>query len=274
MQGFIQTITGCISSLANVKLLTTPSSPFTILLSEEKSIVFHLVDLETYVQWSAEHDCSTFFSDLSTQFELQELQLIHVWEDVWSLRKGLVEARIASLLGEFTRYHARQTVVKKITKPTLIDFLTQHHLQAPINGRYKYGLYKGEELLAVASFSAGRPMDRDGNMYNSYELLRFANKTGSVVAGGLSKLMSYFIKEQNPDDIMTYVDRDWGSGKGYRQLGFEQVGLLPPQLFLLGLNTNERYYEHRVAEEKNTSNDYLYVYNSGSYKYIKDLKQK
>jgi hypothetical protein len=272
MQGFIQTITGYISSLANVKASVNSSSPFTILLSEEKSIAFHIIDLETYIQWSAEHDCTTFFSDLSAQFELQGLQLIQVWEDVWSIRKSLVEARIASLLGKFTRYHARQTVVRKITKPTLIGFLTEHHLQVSINGKYKYGLYKGEELLAVASFSAARPIDRDGNVYSSYELLRFTNKTGCVVAGGLSKLISHFVNEQNPDDVMTYVDRDWGSGKGYKQLGFEQVGLLPSQPFLLDLNTNERYYEHRLAEEK-ISNNCLYVYNSGSYKYIKGLKQ-
>ncbi|MDR2938228.1 MAG: hypothetical protein LBU92_04735, partial [Prevotellaceae bacterium] len=217
----------------------------------------------------AQQNCECFFRDLSEKYEQKNIQLIHVWEDVWRLKKEQVEARIAALLGKFTRYHARLTEVKKITNPVLVDFLQQHHLQVAIGGRYKYGLFFKGEIVAVASFSAVRPMLRNGVEYRSHELLRFANKTGCVVAGGLSKLLSHFIAEQNPDDVMSYVDRDWGSGKGYKILGFEQVGELPPQLFLLDTKINLRYYEH----QKNANENIVTICNSGSYKFIKDVKK-
>ena len=267
-ENFVPALASRIASIAQCCALQDTDTPFALRYVPEKNIAFHLVDLSTYQRLSAQQNCEHFFRDLSKKYEQKGVQLIHVWEDVWRRQPAQVEARIAALLGRFTRYHARLTAVKKITNPVLVDFLQQHHLQVSIGGRYKYGLFYKEELLAVASFSAVRPMLRNGMEYRSYELLRFANKTGCVVAGGLSKLLSHFIVEQNPDDVMTYVDRDWGRGKGYKMLGFEQVGELPPQLFLLDTKTNLRHYAHRKIEK----NDYITIYNSGSYKFIRDIK--
>jgi len=264
---FVATLSAHISNFAACLKLHDPQTPFAVVSVPEKNIAFHLVDLHTYQLLSAQQHCECFFRDLSEKYGQKGVQLVHVWEDVWRRQPVQVEARVAALLGKFTRYHARLTIVKKITNPVLIDFLAQHHLQVPIGGRYKYGLFYKEELLAVASFSALRPMLRNGVEYRSYELLRFANKTGCVVAGGLSKLLSHFIGEQNPDDVMTYVDRDWGSGKGYKILGFEQVGELPPQLFLLDTKMNLRHYAYRRIEENNS----ITIYNSGSYKFIRDV---
>ncbi len=192
-----------ISALAPCCELHDMDTPFALIHVTEKNIAFHLVDLNTYQLLAAQRSCEYFFRALSEKYAQKEIQIIHVWEDVWRRQPLQVEARMAALLGRFTRYHARSTTVKKITNPVLIDFLHHHHLQVPIGGRYKYGLFLGKELLAVASFSAVRPMLRNGVEYRSHELLRFANRTGCVVAGGLSKLLAHFIEEQHPDDIMT-----------------------------------------------------------------------
>jgi hypothetical protein len=269
---FAHTVSNHIAQLAEVEPVEPVDSPFPILFVSQKNVAFHLIDLQTYQNFSAQQDCSAFFANLSTLYERQKKQLVHVWEDVWLLHPQLVEARVAVLLGKFTRYHARLTAVRKITNPVLVDFLRQHHLQVPIIGRYKYGLFFKEELLAVASFSAARSVVRSGVEYRSYELLRFANKTGCVVAGGLSKLLSHFISEQNPDDVMTYADRDWGNGKGYKQLGFELVGLTEPQEFALDSSTRQRRYLSEQNPSGISESDCLRVFNSGSYKYIKLLK--
>jgi hypothetical protein len=83
-------------------------------------------------------------------------------------------------------------------------------------------------LVAVATFSAGRKMKNKPEYYRSYELIRFANKIGFRVVGGLSKLIKGFLNEREVGDIMTYVDRTWSRGKGFEKIGFEKIGELPP----------------------------------------------
>ncbi len=61
-------------------------------------------------------------------------------------------------------------------------------------------------------------MTRSKNPYRSYEMVRFANVTGVTVTGGLSKLIKAFAEEVKPDDIMTYVDREWSDGKATANL--------------------------------------------------------
>jgi hypothetical protein len=242
-------------------------TPFPVVQAVDKNIAFHLVELNTCLNLQKNMD-RFFFSRLSAQFEQRGVQLVQLWEDVWRRQRSLVESRIAVLLGNFKRYHARQTTVKSIANPVLKQFLQQHHLQVAINGRYKYGLFLNGELLAVASFSAVCPINRSGKIYRSYELLRFANQAGCVVAGGLSKLLAHFVQQQQPDDIMTYADCDWGTGQSYRQLGFTQVGVLAPQPFLVDTATFERHY----ADRANATNATITCYNSGSYKFVKLFK--
>ncbi|ULT28536.1 hypothetical protein KUH03_19615 [Sphingobacterium sp. E70] len=87
-------------------------------------------------------------------------------------------------------------------------FLVEHHLQTALPGKYRYGLYEQGELVSIAVFSGGRRMNDKNEEYRSFELLRFCNKSGYNVIGGLSKLITAFAKDFHPGDIMTYTDRD------------------------------------------------------------------
>lgn len=207
-----------------------------------------------------------FFADMSMQFQRQGMQLVHLWEDVWRRNMELVERRMAVLLGRFVRYHARKTKVRSIDNNVLKDFLRHHHLLPAIGGRYKYGLFQENELLAAASFSGSCTMQRNGTACKSYELLRYASKSGCVVAGGLGKLIAHFENAKKPDDIMTYIDADWGWGKGLRQLGFECAGSRAPQRFWLDA-AGQRQYSMDAAN----GSDRMVCWNSGSIKLVKYL---
>ncbi len=69
--------------------------------------------------------------------------------------------------------------------------------------------------MAVASFSKGRVMKNRVVPYRSYECVRFACELGTTVVGVLGKLISAFEQNHHPDHLMSYADRDWGTGKGY-----------------------------------------------------------
>ncbi|WP_316803355.1 hypothetical protein [Pedobacter nototheniae] len=195
-------------------------------------------------------------------FHLQNIKLIHLWEDVWLNRPLQVLARINSLLGLNVRIHGRKTKIFKITKPVADAFLNDYHLQGPVSSRYKFGLFLKDELVAVATFSALRQMKHTEN-YKSAELIRFAVKSGYSVIGGLSKLIAHFHKLLKPDDIMSYADRDWSAGEAYTKLNFVQTDFLEPIFFSL----NNSFKRELNKTEENGLNAQT-VFNTGSLKYL------
>jgi hypothetical protein len=211
----------------------------------------------------------------------QTYKLVQLWEDQWSYHSEKVRSRLLSALGLSARLHARETKVKSMSNNELLDFLNENHLNVPLKAKYKYALFQGQEPVAAISFSKPRLMERAGVTYKSYELLRFCNKLNHTVVGGFTKLLTHFIKIAMPDDIMTYVDRDWSDGRLYEKIGFECVGTIDPMGFLFDPVSGTRYpyslkdrSESGDAFEKtdNSTSGRIMVYNSGSYKYLWKLK--
>lgn len=218
------------------------------------------------------------------------LKVIHLWEDVWHTKKAVVQSRLRALFGQTYRIPGRLTQARRIDKPTLDSFLLVNHLQVTTTAKYKYGLFLPERyfrvlekwnekpdfspqtselLVAVASFSGAKNILRHEVTYRSCELIRFANVLNATVVGGLDKLVSAFRKEVQPDDIMTYADRDWSTGQSYERLGFERLGTTPPQAFWVNPVTFEREYAVQEARYPNA----IKIYNSGNIKYLLDLKK-
>ncbi len=199
-----------------------------------------------------------------------DLHLIHIWEDQWAIKSEIVKSRVASFFGLSKRIFARNTKIVKLNKIELLDFIVKNHLNEPANGKHKYGLMFNDELVAVAAFSASCPVHRDGVVYRSHQLIRFCNKNGITIVGGLSKLISHFIKMHNPEDIMSYADLDWSNGKSYTKLGFHEIGVLSSQTFYINPTTLKRYYKMNIPDDKAGLIEFT---NQGSIKYLLDLKQ-
>ena len=145
---------------------------------------------------------------------------------MWVKKPQIILSRIKSKLGLARKIHARQTVVARINKAQAMQFQEDYHLQGPLPGKYRYGLFLGGELVSVAVFSGGRRMRTytEEEDLRSFELLHFCHKKDLVVVGGLSKLLRSFVQDFEPGDIMTYVDRDWSDGASFERLVFEIVG--------------------------------------------------
>jgi hypothetical protein len=156
--------------------------------------------------------------------------------------------------------------VKRIAKSDYIPFLEENHLWGATGSKYGYGLFiknkqvkhqtddtstpqvpAAEEILvAVATFSSKREINRARNKFNSHELLRFCTKSDTTVVGGLTKLVSAFVKEvkskhtevndsgnvvQTGIDIVTSIDRDFGSNTWPN---FERVQVMDPIPMFVG----------------------------------------
>jgi len=211
--------------------------------------------------------------------------IVHLHQDVWRRSSNIVKSRLRSKCGIHAnknsdsiiqgRIYARRTEVKRISRAQYMPFLEENHLWGATGAKYGYGLFvkpKAKEmtkedknmiLVAVATFSAKRKILRASRPFHSYELLRFCTKLDTTVVGGLTKLITAFLKDipwitdtkqmkqkkkgvkgttnvapkvdENGQsfevDIITSIDRDFGSNTWP---DFERVEVMDPVPMFVG----------------------------------------
>jgi len=170
--------------------------------------------------------------------------LVHLHEDIWRSRGEIVRARLLARSGRVgARLFARSTTVRRIPAAEYIPFLDSNHLWGATKAKYGYGLFAKNtgELVAVATFSARRRVLRAGVPHASHELLRTCSRRDAAVVGGISKLVRAFVRAHGADDVVTVVDRDWGTAAGWHGMRFETVHLMPPLPMVVGLDGVRRH---------------------------------
>ena len=94
-----------------------------------------------------------------------------------------------------------------------------------------------------------RVLSRNGNG-KGYELLRFCNRIGVNVVGGASKLLKRFLKDIDPEYIVSYSDRTWATGNMYEKIGFKFSHTTKPNYWYVngGIRENRlKYQKHKLV---------------------------
>lgn len=162
---------------------------------------------------------------------------------------------------------ARNCDVKKIDKNTATAFLDTYHLMGSTQSGFNMGLIYKAELVALASFSKGRKMNRLESDKRSFELIRFCSKSGVTITGGLTKLLKNFYIEKQAGDIMTYADKQLSNGSAFIRAGFVKHSDIAPNYFLI----NRRTFQREILKDKDAifdSDKFYRTQNLGSLKLI------
>ena len=189
---------------------------------------------------------------LSTSYD-GEYPLI-ITEDRWHTQRELMKARLLAHLEVFSPIYARNCEVRRIDKAVAREFLEKNHSYGYAACRYCYGLFFKRHtghiasavildddttsekctpgtLMAVATFSNARKWSKGYRIIRSYEWTRYASLPNVRLSGGMGRLLKAFIKEVQPDDVMSYADLEWSEGNVYKQLGFRFEGCKDPVMF-------------------------------------------
>jgi len=202
-------------------------------LKEELMTAYHIIEDVNY----SKIICSNLTFDILYYIHQVPLldepskKIIHINAQQFRRDSDKILHRLKVVAGKATRIYARQTVRARVDKKFATEFQIENHLQIPLPGKYRYGLFYQGELVSLAVFSGGRTMKNKGENHRSFELLRFCHKSSLLVVGGLSKLIKAFIADFKPNDIMTYVDMDWSQDSSLKTIGFKIEGQNPPQNF-------------------------------------------
>lgn len=221
--------------------------------------------------------------------EVQGIQLLHVFEDEWMLKREIVKSIIKSKLGLIdTKLFARKCEIREINDNQLVrNFLETNHLQGFVGSNVKIGLFHNNELVSLMTFGKKRlSMGNKTVVDGEYEMLRFCNKLNTQVIGGASKLLKHFVINYQPKSILTFADRRYSNGDLYKQLGFEHIGNTKPNYWYFTNNSLIRHYrfgfrkdvlvkegcdstktEHEIMSERG----YLKIYDCGNMKFLLKL---
>tara|TARA_Y100000034_G_scaffold79817_1_gene95778 strand:- start:223 stop:1842 length:1620 start_codon:yes stop_codon:yes gene_type:complete len=151
--------------------------------------------------------------------------LIHIYSDEWYNKREICESMLCHRLGRSLRtIYARDCSVSEVDSYTARDFFDDCHIDGNSPARYRLGLFCQDEL--VACISARTPRNKK-KYQNTIEICRFATAKNTSVVGGLSRLMKHtkiWATKQGYKKILSYAERRFGTGKGYRKAGFNLIG--------------------------------------------------
>ena len=169
-----------------------------------------------------------------------------IWEDQWMSRQVAIEKLIVARIKPLRSVFARDTRIVPIDVATARDFLDQEHVKGFLKGSSYFGcivpphrvfrgiespyVYEGNPLLAVAVFGKSFRMKEPGlEGCLSGELIEIATLSTIRLVGGLTKFLQDY-KDLHPEthNVMTYVDKEWNTGKGFLSVGFIKIGETEP----------------------------------------------
>jgi len=204
------------------------------------------------VYWHHEdiqHITKTYHSDKYQQCKLQGIQLITIFSTFWHGKKDIVKSIIkAKLQLNSESVYARKCSIAEIDATESKLFQDTYHIQGHTRSKIKYGLRYNNELVALMTFSETKSRPGIGKKEPGYELIRFVSSRR--VQGGASKLLKHFIKNHNPEQIISYSDNEWSDGDLYKQLGFKNDKKIIPSYWYVKHRVHKLFHRYNFAKFK------------------------
>lgn len=174
------------------------------------------------------------------------VQLIQIWEDEWINNPDLIKRMLKTKLGLNTgvKIFGRKTFVQEIASSDAKQFLDEYHIQGYASGKYYLGLFskQSNKLVSVMVLRV------ENSKNNSFIISRYA--TSQQVVGGFTKLMSYFLKEYKPSELITFSDNNISDGSLYKNNGFVLNKVLPPDYMYVVNKQRIHKFNYRLKKFK------------------------
>lgn len=172
------------------------------------------------------------------------IALIHIFEDEWVYKKSIVLSKIKNILkcDDSMKIGARKCSIKEIDSYGAKMFLEKNHIQGYVKSSIYLGAFYHNELVGVMSFLKSEN--------KKYILNRFARKIDKVIQGLFSKMMCFFIKNYDVDEITTFLDRRWCwslNNNVYSKFGMKLESVNKPNYYY----TDGKIRKHKFGFRKN-----------------------
>lgn len=178
--------------------------------------------------------------------ESLNIRLIQIFESEWEYKQEIVKSILRAAINpaSCTKIAGRKCEIREVSSKECNIFLEENHLQGKDKASIRYGLYYDNRLASVMTFVKSR---YDKSI--EWEMSRYAIALNTTILGGAQKLFAHFLKENNPQSIITYSDRRYFTGTIYESLGFALESYTVPAYHYF-YNETELLLESRVQYQK------------------------
>lgn len=164
-----------------------------------------------------------------------DIRLIQLYE--WDSDEDIIDMIKGKVVPANRKYSERHLNLRKIEQFEANKFLKDYHIQSGAKKQINcYGLFKNEELLAVATFGKARLKSK-----YQWNFMRYAVKEGVIIHGGSGRLVKNFIEEVDPESIISYIDFNHTTAKYtfLNSIGFQEIAETGPRLVFHNDKTNK-----------------------------------
>lgn len=210
----------------------------------EKKIGFEMNGLYWHSDLMKDKD---YHLNKTTYFNQKGIRLFHIWEDDWQFKREIIQSQLLNILGQsLQKIWARKCYVQEVGQKLAKKFLDNNHQLGYVRSDLKLGLFYGDTLVSFMSFDHYEGRKKIGD--SEWNLNRFCNSLNTVVVGGASKLLKWFIDNKKPSRIISYADRDWSEGDLYLKLGFTEVNKSEPDYKYV--DRHKRVHKSRMRKSR------------------------
>ena len=268
---FHQEVLGFLNSDLQIPLDSIKENSKEILNPGKKEIDLFIQDKNFAIELNGNFWHTENFGGKTKEYHLEKtnicsskgVTLLHIFEDEWENKKGIVKQKIAHLLkkNNMPSIFARKCEIIKISAKECNKFLEDNHIQgSETNSTIRLGAFYNNKLVAAMTF--GKPRLHMGGKSmlkiaeHTYELIRFATDINFRIVGIGSKLFQHFVTTINPEIVYSYADKRWtssvngGSGSIYDKLGFMVASHSSPNYFYVHPSTSYKFRENRFRYRK------------------------
>lgn len=222
------------------------------------------------------HRSKTYHAKKSIEADKLGIDLIHIWEDQWKNQREIIKDILLARLGilDNNQIYARKCEIRDVPTADYRDFCDKYHIQGYRAASVKLGLYYNDKLVQIASFNKARGYgNSSSSLKYEWEWIRGCISSNNKVIGGTSKLLKYFIKTYNPNNILCFSDWNLFSGKGYKEAGFVFEGYTSPDKFYVTpgkklVRINRNPYAYQQYKSMVDKGELFECYGCGSKKFV------
>lgn len=194
-------------------------------------------------------------------------QLFNIWEDDWDNKPEIIKSMLKYKLNKIDNsIDARKCEVHEVQPSISKQFLNDNHLQGHCVDSIRIGLFYQDKLVSLMTFGKRKITSK-----NQFELLRFCNILNTSIPGAASKLFKHFIKNYNPNRIISYASLDYSIGNLYNILNFSKIHETGPNYWWVKHKqkfNRTNFMKHKIikSEEDKDKTENEIMYERGYYK--------
>lgn len=210
--------------------------------------------------WGSPPKHHLYHYNKSLKCEDKGIFLFHIFGYEWKNKNDIIKSMIRTLLNKNNiKIGARKCDICEITHTECKNFLDKHHRQGGLTAPIRLALKYNNEIVSVMTFGKMRPgMGAELGDHGVYELSRFCSLQNHQIQGAASKLLNHFIKQYNPQKIISYSDFAHTRGTLYKTLNFTHTNTSTPSYIWTDINDNIYYHRMRCQKRflRKLLNDY------------------